>query len=79
MFTHLGQSIISQALSGHIGLQSGLFLIIFVFLVVYFWIFVPLAFDVTNGCLGLQTGRMAFWWLAYGSAHCVAARVVALP
>jgi hypothetical protein len=26
MLTHFGQSIISQALSGHIGLQSGLFL-----------------------------------------------------
>ena len=39
----------------------------------------PLTFNVADGGLGLQAGRVAFWGLANRGAHCVASRVVALP
>ena len=49
MLTHFGQSIISQALSGHIGLQSGLFLIITSHILHH--ILLPLALNNLNDIL----------------------------
>lgn len=38
-----------------------------------------LTFNVADGGLGLQAGRVAFWGLANRGAYCVATGVVALP